>query len=199
MRCCASVRHDGQPGVVEVGQQRATGRVLRPLRKWLADKYGAENIIVASVHRDETSPHMTAFVTPITKDGRLSAKEFIGNKAQMQADQTTFAAAVRIWGCNVASRAARPATRPSGRSMRRWSIHRPTPPSRHRQLNPRCCERGCSQRTLRRRTLWPNGSQKRFGRGMNQPSEPPQERVRWLQGEGVPRYRPNPARPPEAV
>lgn len=67
-------------------------------RKWLADKYGAENIIVASVHRDETSPHMTAFVTPITKDGRLSAKEFIGNKAQMQADQTTFAAAVRDLG-----------------------------------------------------------------------------------------------------
>lgn len=67
-------------------------------RKWLADKYGAENIIVASVHRDETSPHMTAFVTPITKDGRLSAKEFIGNKAQMTRDQTTFAAAVRDLG-----------------------------------------------------------------------------------------------------
>lgn len=67
-------------------------------RKWLADKYGAENIIVASVHRDETSPHMTAFVVPKTKDGRLSAKEFIGNKAQMQADQTTFAAAVRDLG-----------------------------------------------------------------------------------------------------
>lgn len=66
--------------------------------KWLADKYGPENLIVASVHRDETSPHMTAFVTPITKDGRLSAKEFIGNKAQMQVDQTTFAAAVRDLG-----------------------------------------------------------------------------------------------------
>lgn len=67
-------------------------------RKWLADKYGAENILVASVHRDETSPHMTAFVVPKTKDGRLSAKEFIGNKAQMTRDQTTFAAAVRDLG-----------------------------------------------------------------------------------------------------
>ena len=67
-------------------------------RKWLADKYGAENVIVASVHRDETSPHMTAFVTPITKDGRLSAKEYIGNKSQMSNDQTTFAAAVRDLG-----------------------------------------------------------------------------------------------------
>lgn len=66
--------------------------------KWLADKYGADRIVTASIHRDETSPHMTAFVVPKTKDGRLSAKEFIGNKAQMQADQTTFAAAVRDLG-----------------------------------------------------------------------------------------------------
>lgn len=66
--------------------------------KWLADKYGAENVIVASVHRDETSPHMTAFVTPITSDGRLSAKEYIGNKTQMSNDQTSFAAAVSSLG-----------------------------------------------------------------------------------------------------
>ncbi|MDB7652457.1 MobV family relaxase, partial [Enterococcus faecalis] len=59
--------------------------------KWLADKYGADRIVTASIHRDETSPHMTAFVVPLTQDGRLSAKEFIGNKAQMTRDQTTFA------------------------------------------------------------------------------------------------------------
>uniref|UniRef100_UPI000D6E10C2 plasmid recombination protein n=1 Tax=Pseudomonas aeruginosa TaxID=287 RepID=UPI000D6E10C2 len=65
---------------------------------WLADKYGADRIITASIHRDETSPHMTAFVVPLTQDGRLSAKEFIGNKAQMTRDQTTFAAAVADLG-----------------------------------------------------------------------------------------------------
>ena len=66
--------------------------------KWLADKYGADRIVTASIHRDETSPHMTAFVVPLTEDGRLSAKEFIGNKAQMSRDQTTFAAAVADLG-----------------------------------------------------------------------------------------------------
>ena len=65
---------------------------------WLVDKYGADRIITASIHRDETSPHMTAFVVPLTKDGRLSAKEFIGNKAKMVADQTAFAASVRSLG-----------------------------------------------------------------------------------------------------
>lgn len=66
--------------------------------KWLADKYGADRIITASVHRDETSPHLSAFVVPLTQDGRLSAKEFIGNKAQMTRDQTTFAASVADLG-----------------------------------------------------------------------------------------------------
>ncbi|HBC8966611.1 TPA: plasmid recombination protein [Escherichia coli] len=66
--------------------------------KWLANKYGADRIITASIHRDETSPHMTAFVVPLTQDGRLSAKEFIGNKAQMTRDQTTFAASVADLG-----------------------------------------------------------------------------------------------------
>lgn len=66
--------------------------------EWLANKYGADRIVTASIHRDETSPHMTAFVVPLTQDGRLSAKEFIGNKAQMTHDQTTFAAAVAYLG-----------------------------------------------------------------------------------------------------
>lgn len=65
---------------------------------WLVEKYGVDRIITASIHRDETSPHMTAFVVPLTKDGRLSAKEFIGNKAQMSLDQTTFAERMRDLG-----------------------------------------------------------------------------------------------------
>jgi hypothetical protein len=62
--------------------------------QWLADKYGADRVIVATIHRDEISPHLSAFVVPLTQDGRLSAKEFIGSKAKMTRDQTMFAAAV---------------------------------------------------------------------------------------------------------
>ncbi|HHX4112465.1 TPA: MobV family relaxase [Proteus mirabilis] len=65
---------------------------------WLKAKYGEQNIVAAVVHRDETSPHLSAFVTPITQDGRLSAKEFIGNRAKMKRDQTTFADAVKDLG-----------------------------------------------------------------------------------------------------
>lgn len=66
--------------------------------KWLQDKYGNENIIAATIQRDETTPHLSAFVVPITRDGRLSAKEYIGNKSKMSADQDTFAKAVSELG-----------------------------------------------------------------------------------------------------
>ncbi|WP_273759009.1 MobV family relaxase [Bartonella sp. AU55XJBT] len=67
-------------------------------KQWLADKYGQDRIIAAVVHNDEISPHLSAFVVPLTQDGRLSAKEFIGNRTKMTNDQTTFAEAVRDLG-----------------------------------------------------------------------------------------------------
>lgn len=67
-------------------------------KDWLEAKYGAKNVIAMSVHRDELTPHLSAFVVPKTKDGRLSAKEFIGNKTLMSKDQTSFASAVKHLG-----------------------------------------------------------------------------------------------------
>jgi len=78
--------------------QKQQAAFFNQAHKWLVEKYGADRIVTASIHRDETSPHMTAFVVPLTKDGRLSAKDFIGNKAQMVSDQTTFAGAVADLG-----------------------------------------------------------------------------------------------------
>ncbi|WP_251033333.1 plasmid recombination protein, partial [Escherichia coli] len=40
-------------------------------------KYGKDRVVAAVVHRDEATPHLSAFVVPLTQDGRLSAKEFI--------------------------------------------------------------------------------------------------------------------------
>ncbi|WP_182943414.1 MobV family relaxase [Pseudomonas putida] len=66
--------------------------------QWLADKYGADRIITASIHRDEVTPHLSAFVVPLTQDKRLSAKEFIGSRDKMRADQSTYAACVADLG-----------------------------------------------------------------------------------------------------
>lgn len=66
--------------------------------EWLTDKYGAENVIAAIVHKDEATPHLSAFVVPKTEDGRLSAKDFIGSRQLLRDDQTSFAEKVQDLG-----------------------------------------------------------------------------------------------------
>jgi hypothetical protein len=56
---------------------------------WLRKTHGEENVISATLHFDEATPHMSAFVVPITPDGQLSAKHFLGGKAKLSALQTS--------------------------------------------------------------------------------------------------------------
>ena len=57
---------------------------------FLKERVGEENIISAVVHLDETTPHMHLCFVPLTKDGRLSAKEILGNKKAMIQWQDDF-------------------------------------------------------------------------------------------------------------
>ena len=57
---------------------------------FLSKKIGKDNIFAAVVHMDEKTPHMHLCFTPITKDGRLSAKEIIGNRTQLTKWQDNF-------------------------------------------------------------------------------------------------------------
>lgn len=57
---------------------------------FLSRKIGRDNIFAAVVHLDEKTPHLHLCFTPITKDGRLSAKEIIGNKAALVKWQDDF-------------------------------------------------------------------------------------------------------------
>ncbi|WP_418575114.1 plasmid recombination protein [Hominenteromicrobium sp.] len=49
---------------------------------FMEKKVGRENIFSAVVHMDEP-PHLYLCFIPITEDGRLSAKEILGNRAQL--------------------------------------------------------------------------------------------------------------------
>jgi hypothetical protein len=57
---------------------------------FFCERYGADNVINATVHMDEATPHMHLGLVPVTKDGRLSAKS-IFTKVELQALQTAFA------------------------------------------------------------------------------------------------------------
>lgn len=58
--------------------------------KWFSDRYGADRVLNATVHMDESTPHLHIGIVPITQDGRLSAKS-IFTKTEMKAIQTEFA------------------------------------------------------------------------------------------------------------
>lgn len=67
--------------------------------EWLKNKYGEENLVSAVLHMDETTPHIHAHVVPITADGRLSAKEFIGGtKHRLQELQSDYSEAMKGFG-----------------------------------------------------------------------------------------------------
>lgn len=53
---------------------------------FIENRYGKENIISATVHLDEKTPHMHINFVPITPDGRLCAKDVL-NKKEIQSLQ----------------------------------------------------------------------------------------------------------------
>ena len=57
---------------------------------FMEQKIGRGNIFSAVVHMDEKTPHLHLCFTPITEDGRLSAKEILGNRAQLSRWQDEF-------------------------------------------------------------------------------------------------------------
>lgn len=58
--------------------------------KWLVAKHGAENVIGAAVHRDETTEHMHVFVVPML-EGRLCAQQHLGGPKGLAKMQDDFA------------------------------------------------------------------------------------------------------------
>ena len=64
-------------------------------------EYGEENLIYATVHLDEKVPHMHFGFVPLTEDGRLSAKEKLGNKKAMTELQDRFNQYVNLRGYNL--------------------------------------------------------------------------------------------------
>jgi hypothetical protein len=52
--------------------------------------FGEKNIFSAIIHKDETTPHMHINLVPITKEGKLSAKEVVGNRKDLEQMQDKY-------------------------------------------------------------------------------------------------------------
>ena len=63
--------------------------------QWLKDTWGEDNIQHAVLHVDEYTPHIHAMVTPITKDGRLSCRDWIHLHEDLPNMQKSYYEAVK--------------------------------------------------------------------------------------------------------
>lgn len=60
--------------------------------EFLKNRYGEKNIVAANIHYDEKTPHLHCYIVPVTKDGRLSAKDIFTRLElrQLQTDYTHY-------------------------------------------------------------------------------------------------------------
>ena len=73
------------------GKKRAEIRVFfEEALRFLEQHQSKETIISAVVHMDEKTPHMHLCFVPLTEDGRLSAKDIMGNKKKLTWWQDEF-------------------------------------------------------------------------------------------------------------
>ena len=73
------------------GKKRAEIRVFfEEALRFLEQHQSKETIISAVVHMDEKTPHMHLSFVPLTEDGRLCAKEIVGNKKKLTQWQDRF-------------------------------------------------------------------------------------------------------------
>lgn len=64
---------------------------FRDALAWLKERHGAENVIASSLHFDESTPHLVAYVVPLDGSGKLNAKQFLGGRKVLSEMQTDFA------------------------------------------------------------------------------------------------------------
>jgi len=105
-----SVRKDAVKfiSMVMTGSHREMKEIFsdgKKSRQWLTAnldfacrEFGRDNIVRATLHLDEKTPHLHIVAVPLTKDGRLSAKEIFGDVRKLSERQDRYADAMRPFG-----------------------------------------------------------------------------------------------------
>lgn len=81
--------------------EQSTQNFFEGSLKFIEQKYGKDNVLYATVHLDEQTPHMHFGFVPLTEQGKLSAKEVVGNKRELTALQDEYNQFVNQNGYNL--------------------------------------------------------------------------------------------------
>lgn len=88
---CIEYLITASPEWFETAPKERKNQYFKNAISWLYARHGKENCVCLNVQVDEKTPHLVAYVVPITKDGRLSAKDFLGGPAKLSKMQSEFA------------------------------------------------------------------------------------------------------------
>jgi hypothetical protein len=83
------------PEVMHAKDRAQQDAYFRDSLKWLQDRHGAQNVVYAGIHRDETTPHMYAYVVPRVGE-KLNCRQFLGGSKALSDMQTDFAQQVGV-------------------------------------------------------------------------------------------------------
>lgn len=71
---------------------------IQACMNWAAKEFGKSNILQARYDADESTGHCHLYICPLTTDGRLCCREFIGNKKLLSQKQNSYAEAMSAFG-----------------------------------------------------------------------------------------------------
>lgn len=85
----------GSPEAMRAKPRERQDEYFSDALQWLQKKHGAENVVYAGIHRDETTPHMYAYVVPRVAE-KLNCRQFLGGAKALSELQTDFAKQVAM-------------------------------------------------------------------------------------------------------
>lgn len=80
--------YTASPEFFKLHDSQTADDFFRDCLEYHRQHYG--HVVSAVVHYDEQTPHMHIMSVPLTRDGRLSAREIVGGRAQMSHAQDNF-------------------------------------------------------------------------------------------------------------
>ena len=157
------------PEVMKAKTREAQDAYFSDALTWLKARHGAENVVYAGIHRDETTPHMYAYVVPKDPSGKLNCRHFLGGAKALSDMQTDFALAVgkrhQLERGIKGSKARHTTVKQYYAALEQPATHAQIKP---RAVEPKVLEKGL----LRRKTETPEAVAERLTKGVQRFYEP---------------------------
>lgn len=89
---CIEYLVTASPEAMNAKDRAGQDRYFADALDWLKSRHGSDNVVYAGIHRDESTPHMYAYVVPRDPDtGNLNCRKWLGGSKALSQMQSDFA------------------------------------------------------------------------------------------------------------